>query len=189
VWAVEKLREGTMDRTRHCQQCHETNRSNARFCRWCGGRFSTAITAFLAYANEDDELVQNVVRHLKSLELQGLLTIRTDRNIMAGAERLVELNKYLRTVEMILLLVSADLFVSDYFTEDQMRYMLRRHENGEAIVIPVILRAVDWKTTPFGALQPLPEKGRPIQSWLDKDEAFLNVAQEIRRLIKATYIP
>ncbi len=49
-------------------------------------------------------------------------------------------------------------------------------------VIPVILRPTDWKTSPFGGLMPLPRDGKPITKWSDRDEAFLEVTQGIRKV-------
>lgn len=58
---------------------------------------------------------------------------------------------------------------------------MERHEAGVARVIPVILRPCDWQGTPFGKLQALPSNAKPVVSWADRDEAFLNIAQGIRR--------
>jgi hypothetical protein len=57
---------------------------------------------------------------------------------------------------------------------------MERHKAEEAHVIPVILRPCDWKGAPFGKLQALPKDVKPVTSWPDLDEAFLNVAQGIR---------
>ena len=42
------------------------------------------------------------------------------------------------------------------------------------------LRAVDWQSAPFGKLQALPKDGRPVTSWNNQDEAFLDIARGIR---------
>jgi len=57
---------------------------------------------------------------------------------------------------------------------------MARHEAGEAWVIPVIVRPVDWHRAPFGRLQALPKDGRPVTRWRPQDEAFLDIAQGIR---------
>lgn len=53
----------------------------------------------------------------------------------------------------------------------------------EAVVIPIILRPVDWNGAPFAKVQCLPTDGRPVTSWPNRDEAFRNVAEGIRRAI------
>jgi hypothetical protein len=47
-------------------------------------------------------------------------------------------------------------------------------------VIPVILRACDWHPMPFGKLLAAPRDGKPVRSWPDLDEAFLDVVKMIR---------
>lgn len=57
---------------------------------------------------------------------------------------------------------------------------MERHEAGDAIVIPVILRACDWHGTPFGKLNATPPDGRPITLFPDRDQALLEVAKAVR---------
>src|SRR5271157_4319433 len=65
-----------------------------------------------------------------------------------------------------------------------MTRALERHNQGEARVIPVILRMVDgWQVAPFGNLQSLPTDGKPVTSWKICDEAFADVARGIRNAI------
>ena len=61
---------------------------------------------------------------------------------------------------------------------------MERHEAGEALVIPVILRPVDWTGAPFGKLQALPRDGKPVSTWSNQDEAFADVARGIRNAIE-----
>ena len=60
---------------------------------------------------------------------------------------------------------------SDYCYDIEVKRAMKRHEAGEARVIPVILRPVDWKRAPFGKLAALPKDGEPVKSWFDPDEA------------------
>ena len=64
-----------------------------------------------------------------------------------------------------------------------MQRALERHNAGEARVIPVILRPVAWHGAPFGHCA-LPANAKPITSWTNRDEAYANVAQGLRRLLK-----
>jgi len=65
-----------------------------------------------------------------------------------------------------------------------MKRAIERHEAGEARVIPVILRPVDWQDAPFSKLQALPKDGRPVTTWPNIDEAFLDIARGIRKAIE-----
>lgn len=61
-----------------------------------------------------------------------------------------------------------------------MKRAMERHEAGEVIVIPIILRACDRHHAPFGKLNAVPRDGKPITQWPDIDEAFLQVAKAVR---------
>ena len=65
-----------------------------------------------------------------------------------------------------------------------MTCALERHDQGEARVIPVLLRKVDgWQTAPFARLQALPIDLRPVTTWPNRDEAFADVARGIRQAV------
>ena len=75
---------------------------------------------------------------------------------------------------------------SDYCYSIEMKRAIERHDRGEAIVIPVILRPVYWQGAPFGKLLALPTDAKPVrsQSWYDLDDAFFNVAEGIRKAVE-----
>jgi hypothetical protein len=73
---------------------------------------------------------------------------------------------------------------SDYCYDVEMKRALKRHDSGQARVIPVILRPVDWKGAPFGKLQALPRDAKPVTTWKVRDEAFKNVAEGIRKAVE-----
>ena len=63
-----------------------------------------------------------------------------------------------------------------------MTLRAQRHDAGDARVILVILRPVDWRSAPFAKLQALPKDAKPVTSWPDRDEAFTDVALGIRQV-------
>jgi len=138
---------------------------------------------FFSYAHEDEELRDELQKHLSILERQGVITSWHDRKIGAGKEWKGEIDTHLNTARLILLLISSDFIASDYCWGVEVKRAMERHEAGEARVIPVILRPVDWKSAPFGKLQALPTDAKPVTTWSDRDEAFFDVAQGIRAAV------
>ena len=49
-------------------------------------------------------------------------------------------------------------------------------------MIPVIIRAAKWDTAPFAKLQALPAKGKAVDLWRKKDEAWRSVADGIEKV-------
>ena len=64
-----------------------------------------------------------------------------------------------------------------------MERTIKRHDAGEARVIPVRLRPVDCEGTAFEKLQYLPSGDLPMTSWSNQDAALLEVAREIRKAV------
>ena len=143
-----------------------------------------SIEVFYSYAHEDEELVKELRKHLSLLKRQGVIREWYDREITAGTDWKGQLDQHLNSSGVILLLVSADFLASDYCYDVEMTRALERHDQGEARVIPVLLRKVDgWQGAPFGKIQSLPTDGKPVTSWNDRDEAFADVARGIRRAV------
>ena len=80
--------------------------------------------------------------------------------------------------------MSANYIASDFCFSVEMIKAIERHDVGTAVVIPIILKPVDWKSAPFGKLQALPKDGLPVSKWTDRDEAFMDAATGIRRVIE-----
>src|SRR5713101_3903138 len=115
------------------------------------------IKIFLSSAHEDEKLQYQLAKQLSILKRQGLTASWHNREIDAGKEWAYEIDKQLNTSHIILLLVSPDFIDSDYCYGVEMKRAMERHEVGEARVIPVILRPVNWSGAPFGKLQALPK--------------------------------
>jgi len=142
------------------------------------------IKVFYSYAHEDETLRKTLETHLSQLKRQGVIEEWHDRCITPGQEWAKAIDHNLESADLILLLVSADFLKSDYCYGVELRRAMERYEAGEARVIPVILRDVDWTGAPFSKLQCLPTGARPVTSWFNQDEAFANIARGIRRAIE-----
>ncbi len=144
-----------------------------------------AVKIFFCYAHEDEELLNKLKSHLRSLQRQGLIEFWYDRNISAGTEWEQKIDEHLNTAQIILLLISSDFIDSDYCYSIEMKRAIERHANGEAHVIPIILRHVYWQGI-LGNLQALPTDAKPVTSshWHTLDEAFLDVIEGILKTIR-----
>lgn len=136
---------------------------------------------FFSYCHADEPLRDQLEKQLAMLKRQGVIDSWHDRRIDAGREIDAAIDEHINSDEIILLLVSPDFIASDYCYNIEMARAMERHNAGEAIVIPVILRACDWHHAPFGKLLGTPQDGKPVTLWPDRDEALLQVAKEVRK--------
>lgn len=142
------------------------------------------IRLFYSYSHKDEAMRDALETHLAILKRQEFIASWHDRGIAPGEKWKDQIDRNLGEADIILLLVSADFLASDYCYEIEMKQALERHEAGEARVIPVILRPVDWKGAPFGKLQALPRDAKPVSIWEDPDEAWTDVARGIREMVE-----
>ncbi|MGH9722340.1 MAG: toll/interleukin-1 receptor domain-containing protein, partial [Bryobacteraceae bacterium] len=143
-----------------------------------------AIRIFYSYSHKDERLRNELETHLRLLQRHGLIDPWQDRLIDPGDEWKPEIDQNLERADIILLLISADFIASDYCHDIEMKRALERHSKGEARVIPVILREVDWRIAQFKKLQPLPKDGKPVTAWRTKDKGWRNVAEGIRKAVE-----
>lgn len=143
------------------------------------------VSVFISYAHEDEKpYLEKLCEQLKALQRANLLDEWHDRDITAGADWRGEIDDHLNSANVILLLISPAFIKSHYCYDLELKTALERHDAGRATAIPIIVRPCLWSILPFARLQALPTDGKPCKSWPDMEEAFLAVAEGIRRLVE-----
>ncbi|MFT4935978.1 MAG: hypothetical protein ACI9LT_002689, partial [Pseudoalteromonas distincta] len=140
----------------------------------------TLPSVFFSYSHADEGLRDQLEKQLAMLKRQGVIETWHDRRIVAGDNIDITIDERINSDDIILLLVSPDFIASDYCYNIEMGRAMERHAAGEAVVVPVILRACDWHDAPFGKLSATPRDGKPVTLWPDIDEAFLQIARAVR---------
>ena len=145
------------------------------------------VDLFYSYSltPKDRDLYLQLEAHLSLLRHKGVIREWRRQEVSQNQSGSVPADDYLTLADIILLLISADYLQSEYCYTQEMTRALKRHEAGEARVIPIILRACDLTDAPFQKLQALPTDGRPITSWSNPDEAWTTVAIGIRKAIES----
>ncbi|WP_131769322.1 toll/interleukin-1 receptor domain-containing protein, partial [Candidatus Protofrankia californiensis] len=141
------------------------------------------VSVFISYAHADDLLRRELIKHLANLKRAKIIREWHDREIVAGMDWRKKIDDQLDRAEVILFLLSPDFMASDYCVGIEAVRAVERHATGDACLIPVLLRAVDWQGSIFDSYQALPRDARPVTQWKDRDAAFLDIAQGIRRAI------
>ena len=142
------------------------------------------LEVFISYSHKDRKLRDELAVHLSHLRNQQVITDWYDGDIVEGTEWEPQILAHLHTAQIILLLISAHFLASHFCYSTEMTQAIARHDAGQARVIPIILRPVDWTGTPFAKLQVLPTDGKPVSQWRSHDEALVNVVRGIRRAIE-----
>jgi len=144
---------------------------------------SMPVQVFSCYSPRDKKLLLNLEEHLSPLKRSEKIAVWTLSEIKAGMDWTKELESHLNAADVILLLVSPSFISSTFCYSTLVQRALERHQEGNAKVIPIILRPTFWQITPIGKLECLPKGCKPITQWSNRDMAFLDVVIEIWNII------
>jgi hypothetical protein len=139
------------------------------------------IEVFISYAVEDEALLDRLEVSLEPVCADGI-RLWDQGQVKAGGDRNQQINQHLNSAQIILLLVSPDFLYSQDCNR-KMHQVIQRYDAKEVYLIPIVLRPVGWEKPAFNQLQPLPKRGKPITSWENQDDAFLDVTNGIVEVI------
>ena len=144
---------------------------------------SKPVAVFYSYSHKDERYRDELASSLALLKRQGLISEWHDRDLVPGEDWEREIYEKLALADLILLLVSRDLINSDFIWGQELKRAMDRDAAGTARVIPIVIRPTDWQGSPLGALQALPKNAKPVTLWQNRDSAWLDVANGIRKAI------
>lgn len=137
------------------------------------GAPARSLHVFLSSVWQDRHHRARLEVHLRTLIGQGRLWI--DENFQPG------------DADLIFLLLSPDYVASRYHWSVELPWVQNLYQQERARVIPVLLGPVDLQGLDLNDLQMLPRHGGPISRWPNPDEAWAEVAREIRHLVDGLF--
>lgn len=150
-------------------------------------RRSKILVYFLAAPPEEDEC-QAIKKHLTPAIRSSKIPVEilSDFEIPAGEDK-AKYKQKLFEADIVLSLISAD-YISDDETYERTQKVIQRYNNGETILVPILVRNCLWKHTPFVKLSLLPKNLQPLnnkQYWNSEDDALMAVVEDIYEAINA----
>ena len=141
------------------------------------------MKTFVSYAHEDKRAHDQLKKHLANLRRDQSIEDWSDVEILPGQDFNDEIRKHLDLAELYLMLISPDFLDSSYCTEIELEHALECHKSGNAVVVPIIIEYCDWMSIEaLKNIQALPTGVKPISSWKNENEAYLDVVKGIRRV-------
>jgi formylglycine-generating enzyme required for sulfatase activity len=147
---------------------------------------SEPVKVFLSYDEKDENLLDELLSHLKSHEHKGLIDLWDKRKVLPGKIRNDEIKVNLEQAKIILFLVSADFISSDDCYKIEVPRALALHNANASLVIPILVRSCMWKETVFKNLEALPKDGQFVRNARptpqDRDQYWALIAEEIFKI-------
>lgn len=143
------------------------------------------LRVFYGYSPRDETARAEIDKSLAPLRAANLIALVPDRGAAVHPARATEAARAaIDEADIILLFISSSFLDSGVCHEEMTRALARR--GAGATVIPILLEPVDlsFKRAPFTGLQPLPSNGDPVSRWKSQTEAFVDIARDIRKVVK-----
>jgi hypothetical protein len=144
---------------------------------------NSKLSVFISYSHKDEGTKEKLDVALSALKRSEKILTWNDRKITPGTEWDEKIKSELSNADIILLLISADFLASDYIWNIEIKKAIERHENKEAVVIPIFCRSCDFTDMPFANIQGLPNDAKPLNSFDDIDAGLTLVSKGIRKVI------
>ena len=135
------------------------------------------------HAQQDQAFCQALENHLSSLGQEGLLQDWGEGALLGGDEIAAQLQAELARADVVVILLSADFLAAEH-SQAQIDLVLAEREKRPLIIVPIVVRAVDWLRSRLGRFYALPRNGKPVASWDRADDAWFDVVEGLRRLIR-----
>ncbi|RAQ97535.1 toll/interleukin-1 receptor domain-containing protein [Thermogemmatispora tikiterensis] len=139
------------------------------FCSWSG-------------TGTDAPWRERVLTALRPLAAQGLIALRDDGPLSIEGAVEQEPVRGPSGAALFLALLSPDYLLSSACLAELERGR-RRHDAGEVLLIPLVLRACAWQQSAVGDLQPWPSDGLALASRDDPEEGLRQVEQGLQQVL------
>lgn len=144
---------------------------------------SNGANIFFLYDPADAGAYDALKKHL-GRAVRKMNTLRSSAEVPPGADTLAAWHQFLDEADLVILLASADYWVSE-LCEAIHDELMERFKQQQVPLVPVLVRDHDW-TEELPGLSVLPKDERPVNSLPDEqqDTALKDIAVEIKTLIK-----
>jgi hypothetical protein len=93
------------------------------------------------------------------------------------------IQRELGAADVVIFLTSAAALATDHVTKHELPKALQMRKERKMEVVPIILEKCRWEPTGLGALQALPEKGKPVTKWDRSSDAWNSVADRLAKVL------
>jgi hypothetical protein len=142
------------------------------------------VNVFICYAREDSPVRANLEKYLVPLSRMRRISVWSDGHLIPGQTWDAQIRRQLAEADVVILLLSIDFLNSQYILETELRIAVERHRQAKARLIPVLVRPLPQGANPFPEIQGLPADLLPIESWEDKEQAYVDVADGIGKAVE-----
>jgi hypothetical protein len=146
------------------------------------------LKLFIVYSHQDNPVenpyIEQFIKHIAPLKDNGLIEEWYDRKILPGEDYQSKIDNNLEDADIICLFISANFLSSPNCKKEKSEALELRKKKGIS-VIPIILSFCGWQDDEdTSKLLALPTDGKPVSSFQNQDEAWLDVYNGLKKIIE-----
>ena len=152
------------------------------------GEQNKKLKLFISYSHEDNlpehPHIERFKKHIAPLNNNGLIEEWYDREILSGEYYQNKIDNNLGDADIICLFISVNFLFSSSCMDEKKKALELRKKKGVP-VIPIILSPCGWKDDKdIFKLLALPTDGMPVSKYSDRDEAWQDVCNGLKKIIE-----
>ena len=139
---------------------------------------------FISYSHQDKKYLERLLTHIKVLKRwNNNYEVWSDKNIKAGDNWKLEIEKALDETSIALLLVSTDFLASDFVMNDELPKILQRSSDEGTLVIPIILSHCMFEESNLSQFQAANNPQEPLSNLSDAevDKVFVDLLRQLNK--------
>jgi hypothetical protein len=138
---------------------------------------------FISYSHRDEDARKKLDKHLTQLRREGV-NFCFDGDMLPGAEIDPDIRRMLKRADLFLALGSPDYLHSAYCFETEYGYAIRKAARKRVHVVVALIHACQWRHTRMARYKVLPKDGKPVDQWARRGDAYEDIVEGIRAVIK-----
>lgn len=157
---------------------------------------------FISYSRADEKWKNELIKNLAALKNQELILEWHDKEIESGFWE-PQIQEAMDSADIFLLIITQNFIASEYISSHEIIKAYNKFQTGDALIFPIICDSCDWKIQPIsksgkefdpvlnteiypslGKFQAFPKGGKPIKNWTNKQDGFLDVVNQLKKVLK-----
>ena len=146
---------------------------------------------FISYNHNktDRDYLDRLLKQLAPLARAGKVSIWEDAQIRAGQIWEHEVKTKLAEADIIIMLLSADYFASNFINDVEIPMAMAQHAAHQSHIVPVLLRSCGYAYTDIKNFEILPKTAHdqrlvPVDRWDSADDALDTVVHRVNQLLQ-----
>jgi hypothetical protein len=131
---------------------------------------------FISYSHRDHRGFEQLLVHLTAVANLYRFKLWHDRRIKPGYYWNATIKAEIEKSDIFIPLITNAFFASDYINQHELPAMLKRHQNVNALLVPVVYRESCWRNYFGNYIELVPKNSKhnlvPVFKWPDREEAL-----------------